>query len=72
MVTGLPASFKVAEAAMESGWGRSQLASQGKKLFGVKADPSCHGDVMTINTREFLHGTWVMVPARWQKYADWM
>ena len=69
--TGVPASFTVAEAALESGWGSSQLATQGKNLFGVKADPSWHGDVLTLNTREFLHGTWVMVPARWRKYADW-
>lgn len=69
--TGVPASFTVAEAALESGWGASQLASQGRNLFGVKADPAWHGDVLTLNTREFLHGTWVMVPARWRKYADW-
>jgi len=69
--TGVPASFTVAEAALESGWGASQLASQGKNLFGVKADPAWHGDVLTLNTRECLHGTWVMVPARWRKYADW-
>ena len=69
--TGVPASFTVAEAALESGWGESLLARQGKNLFGVKADPAWHGDVLTLNTREFLHGTWVMVPARWRKYADW-
>ena len=69
--TGVPASFTVAEAALESGWGESLLARQGKNLFGVKADPAWHGDVMTLNTREFLHGTWVMVPARWRKYTDW-
>ncbi|MDD5247533.1 MAG: glycoside hydrolase family 73 protein [Rhodocyclaceae bacterium] len=69
--TGVPASFTVAEAALESGWGSSQLAQQGKNLFGVKADPAWQGDVLTLNTREFLHGTWVMVPARWRKYADW-
>ncbi|WP_300338266.1 glucosaminidase domain-containing protein [Accumulibacter sp.] len=70
-VTGAPASFTVAEAALESGWGSSQLACQGKNLLGVKADSSWHGDVLVLNTREFLHATWVMVPARWQKYAGW-
>lgn len=69
--TGVPASFTVAEAALESGWGESQLARDGKNLFGVKADPSWQGDVLSLNTREFLHGTWVMVPARWRKYSDW-
>lgn len=69
--TGVPASFTVAEAALESGWGESQLARDGKNLFGVKADPSWQGDVLSLNTRKFLHGTWVMVPARWRKYSDW-
>lgn len=69
--TGVPASFTVAEAALESGWGSSQLAQQAMNLFGVKADPSWQGDVLTMNTREFLNGTWIMVPARWRKYGDW-
>jgi flagellar rod assembly protein/muramidase FlgJ len=69
--TGVPASFTVAEAALESGWGESQLARDGKNLFGVKADPAWHGDVLTLNTREFLNGSWVMIPARWRKYANW-
>mgnify|MGYP000134334488 CR=1 FL=1 len=70
-LSSVPASFTVAQAALESAWGESLLARQGKNLFGVKADSSWQGDVLTINTREFLHGTWVMVPARWRKYKDW-
>lgn len=70
-ISGIPASFTVAEAALESGWGESLLAREAKNLFGVKADAAWHGDVLTLNTREYLRGTWVMVPARWRKYADW-
>lgn len=69
--TGVPASFTVAEAALESGWGSSQLAQEAMNLFGVKADQSWQGAVLTMNTREYLDGTWVMVPALWRKYADW-
>ena len=69
--TKIPASFTVAEGALESGWGTSQLAIQGKNLFGVKADASWHGPTVSMQTREFLHGTWVMVPALWRAYADW-
>lgn len=69
--SGVPASFTVAQAALESGWGESLLARQGKNLFGVKADPSWRGQVLTFNTREFLRGAWVTVPAHWRKYADW-
>ena len=69
--SGVPASFTVAQAALESGWGESLLARQGKNLFGVKADPAWRGEVLTFNTREFLRGAWVTVPAHWRKYADW-
>ena len=70
-VTGVPASFTVAQAALESGWVESLLARQGKNPFGVKADPSWRGEVLTFTTREFLRGAWVTVPAYWRKYADW-
>jgi flagellum-specific peptidoglycan hydrolase FlgJ len=40
-------------------------------LFGVKADPSWQGDVLTLNTREYLHGQWVIVQAKWRKYPNW-
>lgn len=69
--SGVPASFVIAEGALESGWGSSQLAQQAFNLFGVKSDASWHGDVLTMNTREFLNGQWVMVPAHWRKYPDW-
>ena len=69
--TGVPASFTVAQAALESGWGTSSLARDGRNLFGVKADPAWRGDVLYINTRDFLNGAWTTVAARWRKYADW-
>ena len=69
--TGIPASFTVAQAALESSWGKSRLANEGKNLFGVKADAAWTGDVLELPTREFLRGRWVSVVARWRKYADW-
>lgn len=69
--TQVPASLTIAQAALESGWGGSQLAVQGFNLFGVKADASWKGPVLTMNTREVIHGQWVMVPARWRKYSSW-
>lgn len=70
--TKIPASFVVADAALESGWGSSLEAQQAFNLFGVKADPSWHGETWARNTREFLRGQWVIVPALWRKYSDWL
>lgn len=70
--TRIPASFTVAEAALESGWGSSQLAAQGFNLFGVKADRAWAGQILIMRTREFIHGQWVLVPALWRKYTDWL
>ncbi|MEI7954415.1 MAG: glucosaminidase domain-containing protein [Verrucomicrobiota bacterium] len=69
--TRIPASFTVAEAALESGWGSSRLAAEGFNLFGVKADRSWHGPTLTMHTREFVHCQWVLVPALWRHYPDW-
>src|SRR6266404_4278198 len=72
IVTKIPASFTIAEAALESGWGGSQLAQHGFNLFGVKADSSWTGPTLDMNTREFLNGQWVMQVARWRSYDDWL
>ena len=70
--TGIPASFTVAEGALESGWGNSLLTTQAKNLFGIKADRSWTGPVYRIQTREFLSDHWVMVYAPFRKYDDWL
>jgi flagellum-specific peptidoglycan hydrolase FlgJ len=72
LTTKIPASFSVAEAALESGWGASMLAQQAHNLFGVKADSAWRGPTWTMQTREHLKGQWVMVPAVWRKYSDWL
>lgn len=69
--TGIPASFTIAQAALESAWGKSGLSVQACNLFGVKADASWSGDVLCLPTKEFLKGEWVVVQAKWRKYKDW-
>ncbi len=69
--TGIPASFVVAQAALESGWGGSGLAKRANNLFGIKADRSWAGPRITLNTREFLNQQWVVIPADWRAYPDW-
>jgi flagellum-specific peptidoglycan hydrolase FlgJ len=65
--------FAACEAALESGWGHSQLAVEANNLFGQKqAHPPLDGtETVSLPTREFLHGAWVAVQANWVRFADW-
>lgn len=71
-VHGIPASFTLAQGALESAWGASKLARDGRNLFGVKADPSWTGPVMWMKTGEVLDDKRVVVPAKWRMYASWI
>jgi flagellum-specific peptidoglycan hydrolase FlgJ len=71
-VTKIPASFTIAQAALESGWGTSLLSTEAHNLFGVKADTSWHGETIVMRTREFIKGKWIYVPALWRKYPSWI
>lgn len=70
-VHGIPASFTLAQAALESRWGDSDLVSRACNLFGVKADKSWHGPTLAMRTGEVFNGKKVVVPATWRKYASW-
>lgn len=67
--TKIPASFTVAEGALESGWGAH---APGFNLFGVKADASWHGPIMTQATHEVINGETIEVQARFRAYPDWL
>lgn len=66
-------AYAACEAALESGWGHSQLAVEANNLFGQKqAHPPLAGtETLALPTREFLHGAWVAVQANWVKFPDW-
>jgi flagellar protein FlgJ len=67
--TKIPASFVIAEAALESGWGGH---APGMNLFGVKADASWHGAVTIQRTREVVDSKSVFIDARFRAYTDWL
>ena len=69
--TGVFASITIAQAALESGWGQSGLAKAGNNLFGIKADNLWRGEILTLDTKEFIKGEWVVVSAKWRKYPSW-
>lgn len=68
---GIPASFTIAQAALESRWGESDLVKKAFNVFGVKADSSWHGPTFNLGTGEHLDGKDVFVAASWRKYASW-
>lgn len=70
-LTGIPASFTVAQGALESSWGGSKLAEQAMNLFSIKADMSWAGPVVMMDSAEVVNGKRVMLPARWRKYSSW-
>lgn len=67
--TKIPASFTVAEGALESGWGAH---APGFNLFGVKADSSWHGPTTSQATHEVINGETVEVQASFRAYPDWL
>jgi hypothetical protein len=68
--SGVPASVTVAQAILESDWGRSRLSRQGNNLFGIKALGSVTGPagVVTLATREHVDGGDVIVQAPFKAY----
>ncbi len=59
------------EAALESGYGRSQLAVQDRNLFGMKQHQHPIFGTHSLPTREFLSGQWVALNSNWICYPDW-
>ncbi|MDE3315673.1 glycoside hydrolase family 73 protein [Lacticaseibacillus zeae] len=62
-------SITAAQAALESGWGSSQLSTQANNLFGIKGQ--YNGQYVEMPTLEWSNGNWVTVNAEFRKYPDW-
>ncbi len=58
--TGVPARFILGQAALESGWGKSEIrAADGTpshNLFGIKAGPGWTGKTTSVMTTEYVNG----------------
>lgn len=54
--SGVLASLTAAQAILESAWGKSELATGGNALFGIKATKSWKGKVYCKDTKECYDG----------------
>jgi flagellar protein FlgJ len=73
--TGIPATFMVAQAAHESGWGKHEIknrdGSGSHNLFGIKAGPGWTGPVASVTTTEVINGEPRKVTAKFRAYGSY-
>jgi hypothetical protein len=65
---GVPAAVTIAQAILESDWGRSALATRDHNLFGMKGTGPAGSD--SLPTREYSGGRWVSTIAPFRVYRD--
>ncbi|MEO8410766.1 MAG: glucosaminidase domain-containing protein, partial [Propionivibrio sp.] len=67
--------FVVAHAALESGWGRSEIrlpnGAQTYNLFGVKAGRGWAGPTVEVQTTEYVDGVAETVREKFRVYASY-
>ncbi len=73
--TGIPARFLVAQAALETGWGKYELknadGSPSHNLFNIKAGRRWSGDTVSTSTTEFVNGSASRENARFRAYGSY-
>lgn len=73
--SGVPAVLIMAQAALESGWGRREIRGsdgvQSFNLFGIKADRSWRGPVAESATTEYVGGVIQRVTAKFRAYGSY-
>ena len=74
-VTGIPAHFMVAQAALETGWGRAELrradGTASFNLFNVKAGAGWKGAVVEVPVTEYANGRAYTENARFRAYGSY-
>lgn len=67
--SGILASLTAAQAFIESNKGNSGLTQKANNLFGMKG--TYNGEYVLMKTKEYLHGQYVTVDAKFRKYPSW-
>src|SRR5579875_5971 len=65
---GVPAAVTIAQAILESDWGRSTLATRDHNLFGMKGTGPAGSD--SLPTREYSGGRWITTISPFRVYRD--
>jgi len=73
--TGIPAKFLLGHAALESGWGKSEIrnadGSASHNLFGIKAGRNWKGATVDVTTTEYVDGTPRKMVQTFRAYASY-
>lgn len=73
--TGIPPHFMLAQAALESGWGKHEIRradnSPSYNLFGIKAGASWKGDTVEKVTTEYINGTPQKIVDKFRAYSSY-
>lgn len=73
--SGIPAQLIMAQAALESGWGRREIHTEDGtnsfNLFGIKADRSWKGAVAETSTTEYVNGVAQKTRATFRAYGSY-
>ena len=73
--TGVPATFMISQAALETGWGRKEIrnadGTPSYNLFGVKAGSNWKGATTDVTTTEYVNGKPQKTVAKFRAYGSY-
>jgi peptidoglycan hydrolase FlgJ len=73
--SGIPASFMIAQAAHETGWGRKEIrhtdGTSAHNLFGIKAGANWNGPTADVMTTEYTNGVARKVMQKFRAYSSY-
>lgn len=65
-------SVTIAQACLESGWGKSELATKANNIFGIKAKDDWKGDKYLVKTAEYdKNNKKFYINAYFREYRNW-
>lgn len=73
--SGIPAQYMLAQAALETGWGRREIkAADGRNsfnLFGIRAGANWQGPSVEVMTTEYVNGVPERMVGRFRAYSSY-